>query len=430
MMSARRGPDSLSACEAARAIRAGDLDSETLVRACLERIASREPEVMAWAHLDVEAALAQARACDATPPLGPLHGVPIGVKDVIDVAGLPTGCGSPIHEGAVARVDASCVALARAAGAVILGKTHTAEFANIAPAPTRNPLKLEHTPGGSSSGSAAAVADAMVPLALGTQTVGSTIRPAAFCGIVGYKPSFGLINRAGLKFSAESFDTIGLMGRQVADVALLAQVLASVQPGPARSVQGLRIGLCLGAFRGLASAAARDCLDQAADRLREAGAILSEFEPPWADERLRDAHQTVMLHELARASLWEFHHHRDQLSERFRINVERGLAITTAQSQEARNWIAACRRDMAKEAAGLDGVLTFAAPGEAPEGLASTGDSVFNRIWTALAVPCLSLPAGQGARGLPLAVQWVGFEGDDAAMLAAAMAIEAVLAAP
>jgi amidase len=268
----------------------------------------------------------------------------------------------------------------------------------------------------------------MVPLALGTQTVGSTIRPAAYCGIVGYKPGFGLINRAGLKFSAESFDTIGLMGRSVADVALLARVLAGVGSQGVRDVRGLRLGLCLGAFRGAASAAALTCLESSAERLRAAGAIVTEFEPLWADERLRDAHQTVMLHELARASLWEYQHHADRLSEPFRLNIERGLTIDTAACQASRRLIADCRLRMAAQSRSLDGVLTLAAPGEAPEGLASTGDSVFNRIWTALAGPCLSLPAGRGERGLPLAVQWVGFEGEDAATLAAAAAIEAVLA--
>lgn len=429
MTPASAGPEWLGAVDAARSIRESRLDSETLVRACLDRIAGREPEVLAWAHLDADGALAQARARDAQAPIGLLHGVPIGVKDVIDVEGLPTACGSPIHAGSLARVDAACVALVRAAGAVILGKTHTAEFANTAPPPTRNPIAPSHTPGGSSSGSAAAVADAMVPLALGTQTVGSTIRPAAFCGIVGYKPSFGLINRAGLKFSAESFDTIGLMGRSVADVALLARVLAGVHPHGARDVRGLRIGLCLGAFRDAASVAARTALESSAVCLREAGAIVTEFEPAWADERLRDAHQTVMLHELARASLWEVQHHAGELSERFRLNIEKGLSIDTAQWQASRRQIADCRLRMAAQSQELDGVLTFAAPGEAPEGLGSTGDSVFNRIWTALAGPCLSLPAGRGEQGLPLAVQWVGFEGEDAAALAAAAAIEEVLAA-
>jgi len=341
MSSAGHAVHRLGAAEAARAIRGGDLDSQTLVQACLYRIAQREPDVMAWAHLDAEAALGQARARDREAPIGLLHGV---------------------------------------------------------------------------------------PLAFGTQTVGSTIRPAAFCGIVGYKPSFGLVNRAGLKFSAESFDTIGLLGRNVADVGLLAQAVAGVAAIARRDVRGLRIGLCQGAFREVASGAARARLEEVAQRLSDAGAIVSEFEPAWADEGLREAHQAVMLHGLARASLWEYQHHRERLSERFRINVEKGLAISIEAWQRSIQLIRACRHEMAAVAATLDGVLTFAAPGEAPEGLSSTGDSVFNRIWTALAVPCLSLPAGIGEKGLPLAVQWVGFEGQDAETLAAAAAIEAVLA--
>jgi Asp-tRNA(Asn)/Glu-tRNA(Gln) amidotransferase A subunit family amidase len=417
----------LSASEALGAIRRGELDSETLVGACLERIAAREPDVHAWAYLDPEAALEEARERDRMPRTGLLHGLPIGVKDVIDVAGQPTACGSIIHAGAVARVDAACVALARASGAVVLGKTHTAEFANTAPAPTRNPHALTHSPGGSSSGSAAAVADGMVPLTLGTQTVGSTIRPAAFCGIVGFKPSFGRINRAGLKFSAESFDTIGLMARNVGDVSILARALAGIEAVPRESLRGLRVGLYRGVFRALASPEAEAVLQSVADRLEREGAVVRPFEPEWANERLRDAHQTVMLHELARSSLWEYQHHRGSLSERFRLNVEKGLAIDAQAYQCAKLTLLDARRSMAAERARIDGILTFAAPGEAPEGLASTGDSIFNRVWTTLELPCVSLPAGTGPRGLPLAVQWVGMPGEDEATLGAAGLIETLV---
>jgi Asp-tRNA(Asn)/Glu-tRNA(Gln) amidotransferase A subunit family amidase len=419
----------LSAVEAISAMRAGEFDAQTLVSACLQRIAAREPTIEAWAQLDVEGAMRQARARDREPRNGLLHGLPIAVKDVIDVAGLATGCGSPIHAGAIARVDAACVAAARAAGAVILGKTHTAELANTAPPPTRNPLAIDHTPGGSSSGSAAAVADWMVPLAFGTQTAGSTIRPAAFCGVIGYKPSFGLINRAGLKFSAESLDTIGLFGRTVADVALFAQALTGLSVAPRPDPAGLRIGLHRGPFRDQASAAAHQALEQAAERLASAGAQVTVFEPDWAGERLRDAQQTVMLFELARASRWEWDHARDQLSERFRVNVERGLAIDALRHQQALRELGAARARIEVHAGEFDGILSFAAPGEAPEGLSSTGDSVFNRIWTGLGVPCLSLPAGTGPQGLPLAVQWIGWPWSDQAMLATAHAIEPVITA-
>jgi Asp-tRNA(Asn)/Glu-tRNA(Gln) amidotransferase A subunit family amidase len=428
VMSTTADPAWLSATEALAAMRRGDLDSETLVRACLNRIATREPEVQAWAHLDPDRALSEARERDRGPRTGVLHGLPIGVKDVIDVAGLPTACGSIIHAGATARVDAACVALARASGAVVLGKTHTAEFANTASPPTRNPHAFAHTPGGSSSGSAAAVADGMVPLALGTQTVGSTIRPAAFCGIVGFKPSFGRINRAGLKFSSESLDTIGLMARGVADVALLAQALAGIDIAPRRSLQGLRVGVCRGAFRSFASPGSETLLQSVADRLAREGAQVEPFEPDWANESLREAHQTVMLHELARATLWEYHHHREALSERFRQSVEQGLAIDAKRFARAKQALRGACQAMAAESHRFDGILTFAATGEAPEGLASTGDSIFSRVWTALELPCVSLPAGTGSQGLPLAVQWVGMPGEDEAALSIAAAIEAVLA--
>ncbi|HEX2646947.1 MAG TPA: amidase, partial [Candidatus Dormibacteraeota bacterium] len=216
---------SLSARQAAREIAAGRLRAEALVSACLDRIAEREPIVGAWHYLDSEAALATARRADASEPGGPLHGVPIAVKDLIDTVDMPTGYGSAIYEGHRPAVDASCVAIARTAGAVVLGKTVTTEFACFTAGKTANPHNPAHTPGGSSSGSAAAVADLMVPLAFGTQTAGSIIRPAAYCGVVGYKPSFGLIARAGVKPLADSLDTIGMVARNVADAAFFAGII-------------------------------------------------------------------------------------------------------------------------------------------------------------------------------------------------------------
>src|SRR5437016_9921450 len=221
---------SLSARDAAREIAAGRLTATTLVAACLERIAAREPVVGAWHHLDPDATLAAARRCDASPPSGPLHGVPIAVKDLIDTVDMPTGYGSPIYQENRPAADAACVALARAAGAVVLGKTVTTEFACFTAGKTANPHNPAHTPGGSSSGSAAAVADGMVPLAFGTQTAGSIIRPAAYCGVVGFKPSFGTIARAGVKPLADSLDTIGTMARNVTDAAFFAGILGG-RPG-------------------------------------------------------------------------------------------------------------------------------------------------------------------------------------------------------
>lgn len=239
-------PNELTACEALDLMRKGRLSAEALTRACLERIAEHEPVVHAFAHLDPELALAQARRCDAAATQGPLHGLPFAVKDLIDTIDLPTECGSPIHAGRRPGQDAACVALARAAGAVILGKTVTTEFGLRHPGPTANPHDLGRTPGSSSSGSAAAVADCMAPLAFGTQTGGSIIRPASYCGVVGYKPSLGVINRAGVKPLADSFDTVGLFARSVPDVALASAVLAGDEPARWRAepIAPARVGLC------------------------------------------------------------------------------------------------------------------------------------------------------------------------------------------
>src|SRR3954451_11300944 len=211
----------VSAIEAGRLMGARALSSKELVAGCLERIAAREPEVRAWAHLDPEAALAQARDRDAEAPRGPLHGIPVGVKDIVDTADMPTAYGSPIYAGHRPGRDADCVAWLREAGAVILGKTVTTEFATYEPPPTVNPLDSARTPGGSSSGSAAAVADGMVPLALGSQTAGSTIRPASFCGIAGFKPGHGWRSTRGVKRLSEGLDTLGVLARGVSDAALL-----------------------------------------------------------------------------------------------------------------------------------------------------------------------------------------------------------------
>src|SRR5277367_4024642 len=219
-------PISLSVRDAAHEIAARRLSAKDYVAAWLERIAVHEPVIGAWHHFDREAVLEAARRCDEESPRGPLHGIPIGVKDLIDTVDMPTGYGSPIYQGHRPAADASCVALARAAGAIVLGKTVTTEFAYFAPGKTVNPHNPAHTPGGSSSGSAAAVADGMAPLAFGTQTAGSVIRPASFCGCVGYKPSFGLINRAGVKPLADSLDTVGVLARTVDDAAFFAGVLA------------------------------------------------------------------------------------------------------------------------------------------------------------------------------------------------------------
>ena len=262
----------------ARAIADGRTTSEVAVGACLARIAEREDVVRAWAFLDPDLALAQARACDtATAPVGPLHGVPVGIKDIFDTADMPTGMGSPIYAGHRPAADAAAVAMLRAAGAVILGKTVTAEFAGTHPGATTNPHDPARTPGGSSQGSAAGVADGMVPVALGTQTGGSVLRPSSYCGIVGFKPSFGTFNRAGIKFAAESLDTIGLHARNLEDVVLLRDVLTGRNPdGIAPFDKSPRIGVCRTPLWHLAEPETVAAVEDAAEAIRRAGAAVQD----------------------------------------------------------------------------------------------------------------------------------------------------------
>jgi Asp-tRNA(Asn)/Glu-tRNA(Gln) amidotransferase A subunit family amidase len=414
-------PNHLGAAEAARLIARRKLSSESLVSACLERIKERDAEVKAWACCDPEFALRQARELDrAAKPLGPLHGVPVGFKDIFDTAELPTEYGSPIYRGFRPCWDAASVALARAAGAVLLGKTATTEFANNHPAPTRNPHNLAHTPGGSSSGSAAAVADFMVPLAFGTQTGGSVIRPAAYCGVIGYKPTFNLINRAGLKFVAESLDTIGLYGRNVEDVALLAHAVSGLAipsfaqpPSPAP-----RIGLHRTPKWDMAEAAARSTLESAARSLEKAGAKVRDLDLPADFAGLYEEHTAVMGYEEAQAFAYEYSRHASLLSETLRARIEEGRRTPRAEYESAMRHARACRDRLAGAFADIDFVLTLSAPGEAPRGLASTGNSLFNRTWTLLRVPCVHVPHGAGPNGLPLGVQVVGAAASDASTLA------------
>jgi Asp-tRNA(Asn)/Glu-tRNA(Gln) amidotransferase A subunit family amidase len=405
----------LSAAEAARRIAAGELTSEALTAACLERIAAREKDVQAWAFLDPALALAQARALDREARRGPLHGIPVGIKDVLDTADMPTEYGSPIYRGHRPAADAACVAQLRRAGCVILGKTATTEFANNHPAKTRNPHNPAHTPGGSSSGSAAAVADCMVPLALGTQTGGSTIRPAAYCGAVGLKPSFNGINRAGLKFVSESLDTIGLFARGVEDIALGLNVLSGRALPDFKAMAGRapRIGLFRTPRWGEADAAAQSAIEGAAARLAQAGAKLSEFEAPAGYAPLYDEQGTIMSYETARALAWEHAHHAAQLSDSLRPRIEEGWALSRAAYDAARTHARGCRHAFADRMRDFDFLVTPGPTGEAPATLATTGSSLFNRVWTLLGVPCVTLPFGKGPTGLPLGVQLVGtFDGD------------------
>ncbi len=406
----------LTATEAARLIRDDRLRPEDLMAACLDRIAAREPEVRAFAWFDAEAAR---RAAQTARP-GPLRGLPVGVKDVLDMADMPSEYGSPIWRGWRPRADAAAVAWARAAGAVVIGKTVTTEFATRKPGPTTHPHTLAHTPGGSSSGSAAGVADFFFPFAYGTQTAGSVIRPAAFCGVVGYKPSFGLINRAGMKIMADSLDTVGVMARSVADCALLAGAVSGRDLGdPERKPDRTpRIGLCRSPSWDKARPETQALLRRVADTLARAGAAVSERELPAEFDALTQAHPVVMHGESARALGWELAHHREQISGDLLVRLEFGLAQTDSVRQAAYAAFARARQKFPGVMDGFEALVTPSAPGEAPAGIGWTGDPAFNFIWTSLHVPCVTVPAGTGPHGLPLGIQIVGRHGEDRSTLA------------
>src|SRR3954469_7952834 len=410
-------PHELSAAQAARSMASGGLTSEALVASCLERIAERDETVRAWAFLDQAQALAQERALDGMARRSRLHGVPFGIKDIIDTADLPTEYNSPIYRGHRPKADAACVTLLKHAGCLILGKTVTTEFANNHPSPTRNPHNPAHTPGGSSSGSAAAVADFMVPVALGTQTGGSVIRPAAYCGAAAIKPSFGAINRAGAKFLAESLDTIGIFARGAADLALAMEVLTGRSAAPV-AAHAARIGLCRTPRWPVADASMQENIEEAARTLARAGATVREFEMPAGSADLFDRHKVIMGYETARALGWEYFNHREQLSPTLRARLDQGWKVPRAEYDALREQARRLRRELAAALREVDFLLTPSAPSEAPASPASTAAPFSTRAWTLLGVPCVPLPFGKGPHGLPLAVQLVGPHETDMALLA------------
>jgi len=397
------------------------VSSESMVAACLERIAARDGEMKAWVHVAAGAALAQARALDKEAPRSPLHGVPVGIKDVFDTADMPTEFNSAIYRDHRPRADAAAVALLRRAGCVILGKTATAEFAFNNPPATTNPHNPAHTPGGSSGGSAAAVADRMVPIALGTQTGGSVIRPAAFCGAIGFKPSFGCINRTGVKPVADSLDTVGFFSQTLEDAAKTLHVLSGLAlPDLELSIPAPRIAFARTSQWDKADQASHASLESAAKHLASAGAVVADVRLPPAVDALFVEHRHIMKFEAARALAWEQDNHRDLLSAGILTRLDEGWAMIREQYDRAQRTAREARQQHADLMRSFDCVLTLAAPGEAPKGLASTGDSMFNGLWTMLGVPCVTLPWGKGAAGLPLGVQLVGAFGGDIALLARA----------
>jgi Asp-tRNA(Asn)/Glu-tRNA(Gln) amidotransferase A subunit family amidase len=431
---ADRDPARLTATQARAAIAAGRLTAVELVEACLARTAAREPRVQAFVHLDAEQARAAARAADAAGCAGLLGGIPVAVKDVIDTHDMPTQMNSPIWFGWQPRGDAACVAWTRAEGGVVMGKTMTTEFASRHPGPTANPRgpldpARARTPGGSSSGSAAAVADGMAPLAFGTQTAGSIIRPAAYCGIVGFKPTYGTISRVGMKIMSDSLDTIGVLARSVADCALFAGALSGRDLGdPDRTAdRAPRIGICRGPTWPAAQPETAVLLDQVAVALSRAGASVVPRELPAPFAALVEAHPLVMYIESARALGSELTRHRAQVSTGLLQRLDPALAEPPARLDWARGVFASCQAAFPAAVEGLDVLVTPAAPGEAPEGLGWTGDPAFNFVWTALHVPCVTVPAGVGPNGMPLGIQVVAPRGQDAQALAWARWVQAAV---
>ena len=409
-------PADLTARRAAALIQSGDMHPEALADACLARIEAREGIVHAMAAFD-PAAIRTARYKP-----GPLHGLPLGVKDVLDTADLPSEYGSPIWAGHRPRVDAACVAVARRAGALVMGKTVTTEFATRHAGPTTNPHDPARTPGGSSSGSAAGVAAGYFPFAFGTQTAGSVVRPAAYCGVVGYKPSFGLIRRAGMKLMADSLDTIGVMARSVGDCAMLAEATSGVDLGDPEIMapHAPRLGLCRTPLWDRAAPETVALLERAESSLARAGAAMQSFTLPPIFNAFEDAHAVVMHAESARSLGWELTHHRDMLSPGLRERMEWGLAQPADALARAQALLqdAADAFGQAMAEAGLDALITPAAPGIAPLGLEWTGDAAFNLIWTGIHAPCITVPAGAGPEGMPLGLQVVAPRGQDRTLLA------------
>jgi Asp-tRNA(Asn)/Glu-tRNA(Gln) amidotransferase A subunit family amidase len=419
-------PHRLTALDALARMEAGTLTPEAMMESCLERVAEREAEVGAFIHLDPEQARAAARA---TPASGPLGGLPVGVKDIIDTADMPTGYGSAIHAGHQPDADAAVVARTRAAGGVILGKTVSTEFAWRNPGKTRNPHGLDHTPGGSSSGSAAAVADFMVPLAFGTQTAGSVIRPAAYCGVVGFKPTFGTHDRRGVKELSRYLDTVGTFARSVADIAHFDYALRG-EPAPRLDAfDGAAPRLAIHVpFAEHIEEDAAEALERVRIAAQTAGASVVGLVDWTAYEAMDAVHARIMTAEAARALAWEYDHHPDMLIPFYREAIEEGRAISDIDLLKAQADADSFRNDAAARLDGLDAILTVPASGEAPAGTGFTGEPMFNRIWTLLRWPCVTVPAGRGDQGLPLGVQVVTGYGEDAKALAVAAWIERALA--
>lgn len=435
-------PAALSLTAAAAAIRAGTLSSVALVRACLERVAAREDEVQAWAHLDADYALRQAEAADEAlrsgKGTGPLHGVPVGIKDIFDTADLPTENGCPIFAGRRPTRDAACVALLRSAGAIVMGKTVTTELALLTPARTRNPCNTEHTPGGSSAGSAAAVSAGMVPAALGSQTAGSLIRPASYCGVYAFKPTLGLIPRGGVLMQSHTLDTVGLCGRSVEDLALLAECISAYDADDAASYERSEPRLLATAlatppvaprFAFVKTPAwdeADPVLQQAfAELVAALGERAAELQIPSLADVI-EFQRIVQLVENAHYYAPLMQKAPELLSDGLKARIAAGFEVGVQDYERALTAREAAYRAIAAGLNDFDAILTPAAAGPAPHGLSSTGSPVFNGLWTYLGMPAVALPLLE-AGGLPIGVQLVGARRGDGPLLRSARWLAAEL---
>ncbi len=402
--------------------------AEAAAREHIARIAEKERDIQAWTELDVDRAISCARAIDSGSNRGILSGRLIAAKDIIDVLGFHTGFGSPIYNGSVPRQDAAAVALIRQAGGIVLGKTVTTEFAYFSPGRTVNPHNHKHTPGGSSSGSAAAVAAGMVPIALGTQTAASITRPASFCGVVGFKPSYGHYSLVGVKTFAHSLDTLGVLTGSVADAALMHAVLSQNSASNGRLVKPGRVGLCRTHAWNRSQSETKVAVERTAEFLSTEGIDVEEISVPADFEALPEVQNDIMAYEGARNFAFEYIAYNAQLSDHLKQLIDRGTGLDhevyrKALDQAVRSRLAC--NDIFKR---CDLVLAPAAVGEAPEGLASTGDPIFSRMWSLLWLPSICLPGFKGPRGLPVGVQLLGAFGEDSKLLAHAAWIEAMLA--
>ncbi len=424
----------LSAVEAQRRLVAGEFSATDYAKALLARIEDVEPQVQAWAHLDRAHVLAQAEAADEARalglPTGPLFGLPVGVKDIIDTRDLPTEDGCVLHAGRMPQHDAALVRALRAAGGVVMGKTVTTELATYAPGKTRNPHNPAHTPGGSSSGSAAAVAAGMVPLAIGTQTNGSVIRPASFCGVYGFKPSAGLIPRSGVLTQSPALDAVGVFGRTLDDVALLAQTLAGHDERdplsqPRATPPLARMAASDAPLPPTLAWVATPFWEQVAPDAQAAfGELLELLAARIAPFALPDSaveaigwHRTVMEADIAGSFELEYERGKAQLSASLRAQIERGRAVSAVAHRQALARVPVLLQGLEAVFEHFDALVTPASLGTAPEGLGSTGDPLMCTLWTFLGMPALNLPLLHGANGLPIGVQLVGKRGDDARLL-------------